>query len=184
MRLHVRLALCSAIGLLLLAAVPTAQQATRAVLSPPAERKAIPTFQLPNAANKPVTLSAFLGKPVVVNLWATECGGCRTELPAFVRLDRTYRKSGLTVVGISMDIMYSDLKSASAGWAQVKPFLRTHRIQYPILLDDGSAEKALEVTALPATYLIDRAGRIAGTYIGVVDAADLESNVKTLLAER
>jgi hypothetical protein len=80
--------------------------------------------------------------------------------------------------------MYSDLKNATVGWAQVKPFLRTHRIQYPILLDDGSAEKALTVTALPATYLIDKTGRIAATYVGVVDAADLERNVRTLLAER
>ena len=57
-------------------------------------------------------------------------------------------------------------------------------MKYPIVLDDGSAEKAFNVTALPATYLLDRAGRIAATYIGVVDAGNLEANLKTLLAER
>jgi hypothetical protein len=40
------------------------------------------------------------------------------------------------------------------------------------------------LTALPATYLIDRAGRIAAADIGVVDATDLEANIRTLLAER
>ena len=40
------------------------------------------------------------------------------------------------------------------------------------------------VTALPSTYLIDRTGRIAATYVGVVDWQDIETNVKALLAER
>ena len=57
-------------------------------------------------------------------------------------------------------------------------------MKYPILLDDGSVEKAFNVTALPATYLIDRAGRIAATYVGVVDSVDLEANIRTILAER
>jgi len=83
-----------------------------------------------------------------------------------------------------MDIMYEDLKSADEGWARVKPFLPAHGIQYPIVLDDGTVEKAFNVTALPATYLIDRSNRVAATYIGVVDAANLEANVKALLAER
>jgi peroxiredoxin len=80
--------------------------------------------------------------------------------------------------------MYEDLKSANEGWARVKPFATEHRLDYPILLDDGSVEKAFNVTALPATYLIDRDGRIAAAYIGVVDASDLEANIKTILAER
>ena len=44
--------------------------------------------------------------------------------------------------------------------------------------------KAYEVMAMPATYLIDNHGRVASTYVGVVDAADLVRNVKALVAER
>jgi cytochrome c biogenesis protein CcmG/thiol:disulfide interchange protein DsbE len=66
----------------------------------------------------------------------------------------------------------------------VKPFVKTKGIEYPILLDDGSVERVFNVTALPATYLIDRAGRIAATYIGVVDPTDLEANIKAILSER
>jgi peroxiredoxin len=83
-----------------------------------------------------------------------------------------------------MDIMYEDLKSAAEGWSRVKPFAASHGLTYPILLDDGSAEKAFKVTALPATYLIDRAGRIAATYVGIVDADNLDANLKAVLAER
>jgi len=128
-------------------------------------------------------LSDYRGKPVVVNLWATDCGGCKAELPSFVTLSERY-KGRVTVVGVSMDVMYEDLKSAAEGWARVTPFAAAHGLKYPILLDDGSAEKGFNVTALPATYLVDRAGRLAAAYIGIVDAADLDANVKTLLAER
>jgi peroxiredoxin len=83
-----------------------------------------------------------------------------------------------------MDIMYEGLKSAADGWARVTPFAASHGLTYTILLDDGSVEKGFAVTALPATYLIDRAGRVAATYVGIVDADNLESNVKTILAER
>jgi peroxiredoxin len=162
----------------------TGQQNVRAALRALKDRQAAPSFRLANASGKFVRLSDFRGKPVVVNLWATECGGCRAELPAFVQLDRTYKGSGLSVIGVSMDVMYSDLKSSLEGWAHVKPFIEAHGMGYTVLLDDGSVEKAFSVTALPATYLVDRSGRIAATYIGVVDSTDLEANVKALLSER
>lgn len=169
---------------LCLTAFLTAQQAIRAELLAQKDRTVAPSFRLADSGSKPVQLSDFRGKPVVLNFWATECGGCKVELPTFVSLGGTYKNEGLIVLGVSMDIMYSDLKDAAAGWSQVKPFLRTRRLEYPIVLDDGSAEKAFNVTAIPATYLIDRSGRIAATYIGVVDPKDIETNVRALPEER
>ena len=160
------------------------QQHVRAALQVVNERRAAPPFRLANASGRVVRLSDFRGKPVVLNLWATECRGCRAELPAFIELDRVYKDKGLVVIGVSMDVMYEDLKTVREGWARVKPFIKSRRMNYTILLDDGSVEKAFDVTALPATYLIDRSGRTAATYIGVVEPADLENNVKTLLTER
>jgi len=180
-----KLTICSITTLMFVAGVGAiGQQAVRAPLGNVEDRPAAPSFGLANASGKVVRLSGFRGKPVVLNLWATECGGCRAELPAFVQMDQRYKDKGLMVVGVSLDIMYSDLKNAAEGWAHVKPFVKTKGITYSILLDDGSVEKAFKVTALPATYLIDRAGRIAATYIGVVDPVDLEANIKTLLSER
>jgi peroxiredoxin len=160
------------------------QQTTRATVRIVKDRPAAPSFGLADASGKLVHLTDFRGKPVVLNLWATDCGGCRAELPTFVEVSQRYKGPGLTVLGVSMDIMYADLKNATEGWARVKPFVAAHGMKYPILLDDGSVEKVFHVTALPATYLIDRAGRIAATYIGVVDSTDLEANIRTILAER
>jgi peroxiredoxin len=160
------------------------QQTIRATVQVVKDRSAAPAFGLADAAGKVVHLADFRGKPVVLNLWATDCGGCRAELPTFVQVNQRYKSQGLTVLGVSMDIMYEDLKDASEAWARVKPFVAAHGMEYPILLDDGSVEKGFNVTALPATYLIDRAGRIAATYIGVVDSTDLDANIRTILAER
>ena len=166
------------------AATVTGQQTVRSALRTATDRPVAPSFGLSDAGNRHVGLQDFRGKPVVLNLWATECGGCKTELPTFIELDRVYKNKGLVVLGVSMDIMYSDLKSAKAGWERVNPFVSAHQIDYPILLDDGSVEKAFKVTALPATYVIDKTGRIAASYIGIVDPGNLEANIKTLLAER
>lgn len=171
-------------SLLSVAPTGTGQQTVRSAVRTAADRPAAPSFSLSDAASRHVGLQDFRGKPVVLNLWATECGGCQTELPTFVEMNRTYKNKGLVVVGVSMDIMYSDLRNAKQGWGQVNPFVKAHGIGYPILLDDGSVEKAFKVTALPATYVIDRTGRIAASYVGVVDPSDLETNIKTLLAER
>lgn len=183
MKRSVTLTLFSALLLSFVATV-TAQQTVRSAVRMPPDRPAAPSFSLSDAGNRRVRLRDLRGKPVVLNLWATECGGCKTELPTFIELSRVYKDKGLIVLGVSMDIMYSDLKNAKEGWDRVNPFVKAHGIEYPILLDDGSVEKTFNVTALPATYVIDKTGRIAASYIGVVDPSDLETNIRTLLAER
>jgi peroxiredoxin len=136
-----------------------------------------------DAAGKSVSLADFKGKPLLLDLWATNCGGCIKEIPFFIELHRTYAAKGLAVVGISMDILYEDLKGPAEAWNLVTPFVRTRKVDYPILMGDDGITKRYSVDALPVTYLIDRRGRIAAKYVGVVERADLESNVRALLAE-
>jgi len=185
MKRRISLAMLSAVFVSLVASTGAAQQKTvQASLQAIADRAAAPALSLADASGKATRLTDYRGHPVVVNLWATDCGGCKAELPEFVKLHQAYKSRGVTVVGVSLDIMYEDLKSAAEGWARVKPFAASHGLTYPILLDDGSVEKGFKVTALPATYLIDREGRIAATYVGIVDAANLEANLEAVLAER
>lgn len=66
----------------------------------------------------------------------------------------------------------------------MKPFAKEHGIEYPILMADTVTSKAFAIDQMPTTYLIDKRGRVAAKYIGVVDKADVEANLKTLLAER
>ncbi len=67
------------------------QQTIRATVQVVKDRSAAPAFGLADAAGKVVHLADFRGKPVVLNLWATDCGGCRAELPTFVQVNQRYR---------------------------------------------------------------------------------------------
>src|SRR3954469_2483409 len=110
--------------LAVLTAIVTGQQPVRSELVGQSERTPAPSFRLTDSGGKTVQLADFRGTAVVLNFWATECGGCKVELPTFATLDRTYKSQGLTVLGVSLDIMYSELKDAAAGWSQVERFLR------------------------------------------------------------
>jgi peroxiredoxin len=173
----------ASLWLIVLSGTAHAQTRVRAMIAASAQRPAAPAFQLRDHAGRSVALSDFRGRPVVLNLWATECGGCKLELPSFVTLTRTFKGERLAVIGVSMDVMYDGLKTTTEGWARVKPFAASHHLRYTILLDDGSVEKAYKVTAMPATYLIDKSGRIAASYVGIVDPANLDANVRELLSE-
>ncbi len=173
-------------ALLLNAVLPQAAEsgAIRAALQPPNTRKPASIFSLLDASSKAIRLSDYRGKVVLLNFWATECGGCRLEIPSFLELDQAYKGSGLVVVGVSMDILYEDLKNAREGWSRVKPFVEAHRVTYPILMGDDNVTKLYDIQALPLTHLIDTKGRIAAVYVGVVDKNNIEANIKVLLRER
>lgn len=156
----------------------------RVVLEPQSARKPAPDFVLLDASGKSVPLSSFKGKPLLLDLWATKCGGCIKEIPSLIEIHHAYANRGLAVIGISMDIFYEDLKGPGEAWSLVNPFVETNKVDYPILMGDDGITKRYSVNALPVTYLIDRRGRIAATYAGLVDRANIEANIKTLLAER
>src|SRR3954453_19004457 len=88
-------------------------------LEPQSARKPAPDFVLLNASGKSVPLSDFKGRPLLLDLWATKCGGCVREIPAFIEIHRAYAGRGFSVVGISMDILYEDLKGPAEAWSLV-----------------------------------------------------------------
>ena len=144
-------------------------------LTRPSQRKLAPDFTLPDQNGKPLMLSAYKGKVVLLDFWATWCGGCKTELPWYVEFDHKYRDKGLAIVGVSMD---------DGGMKVVKPFLAERHINYDVVIgNDGLAGK-YGLSAMPMTLLIDRDGRIAVSHSGVVNRASFESDVQQLLAER
>ncbi len=67
------------------------QQDVHATLIPEATRMAAPSFNLVGATGGPVQLSDYRGKVVLLNFWATECGGCVLEVPYFVEMQTEHR---------------------------------------------------------------------------------------------
>jgi thiol-disulfide isomerase/thioredoxin len=71
---------------------------------PSLKGKRAPNFVLHDLSGKSISLKDYAGKPVVANFWATWCPPCLQEMPWFEELSRKYAGSGLTILGLSMDI--------------------------------------------------------------------------------
>ncbi|HTJ64523.1 MAG TPA: TlpA disulfide reductase family protein [Alphaproteobacteria bacterium] len=119
---------------------------------------------------EPANLSAYKGKPLIVNLWATWCGPCLEEMPSLMKLNAAL-KGQVAVVAIAED---------RGGKFQVDPFLKEHNIQgLTIFLDKTSSTvKALKNPPLPTTLLIDAQGNEVGRVVGARDWASAESQAE------
>jgi peroxiredoxin len=182
-RIAFALMIASSAGVLT-SAVAHAQHDVHAPLVAKADRKPAHSFALIAADGKTVQVPTYRGKVVLLNFWATKCGGCILEIPSFMELQQAYANRGFTTVGISADMPYDDLKTPEEAWALVRPFIASHKLNYPVLMGNEALVEAYGFTSYPATYLLDRSGNVAATYVGVVSKDDVEANIKALLAER
>jgi cytochrome c biogenesis protein CcmG/thiol:disulfide interchange protein DsbE len=121
------------------------------------------------------SLAAQRGNVVLVNFWATWCPPCRMETPGLVELYRRYEDRGLRVAGISMD---DDAQQA------VPQFVSEYHIPYPMLIPGNDFPLGDRIESLPTSFLIDRQGHIARTYVGAVDEETLAHDVEQLLEKQ
>ncbi|WP_439550448.1 TlpA family protein disulfide reductase [Falsiroseomonas sp.] len=112
-----------------------------------------------DAEGRVTDFSAFRGKALVVNFWATWCPPCVAEMPALDRLHGMVARDGIEVLALSND---------RGGRAQVEPFYqRTGLRRLGIWLDPrGATGRALEVRVLPTTLILDRRGLEVGRLVG------------------
>jgi peroxiredoxin len=123
-------AIVSALALLLGACSSSTRVNRADVLKPDKDRKTAPDFLLKDASGKPVRLSDYRGKVVILDFWATWCGPCAEEIPWFMDLQRREKDHGLAVLGVSMD---------DDGWDAVKPFVAKMGMNYRILMGNDEA---------------------------------------------
>lgn len=128
-------------------------------VNPPAE---MPDLAFEDKDGKPRQLSEFKGKFVVVNLWATWCGPCKEEKPLLEKLQKDFAEKGLEVVAISQDF---------AGMPRVLSFYEREGITalQPYVDVKNMAMRATKADGLPASYLIDRDGKLVAYFVGMVD---------------
>ncbi len=130
------------------------------------------SYRVKRLDGTPDTLERYRGKVVLVNLWATWCGPCRSETPALERLYEEERARGLVVLGVDQG------ESANAAGA----FAREFHLTYPILLDEQQRYgRAYAAVGLPTTIVIDRTGKIAVGHDGEWTLADFRKAVAPLL---
>jgi peroxiredoxin len=163
-----------ALGIALAAVGPVWSASSPVAVTPANLRKAAPGFALRDSNGSSVKLSHYKGKVILLNFWATTCGGCKVEIPWFMEFADRYKGRGLVVIGVSLD---------DDGWKSVKPFLREKKMNYTVAVGSDNLARQYGVEALPMTLLIDRDGKIAAVYMGLVDKGACESGIRTLLQD-
>jgi thiol-disulfide isomerase/thioredoxin len=133
-----------------------------------------PAFTLSDIFGRPLSLDQYRGKVVLLDFWATWCGPCRSEIPGFIQLQKTYASQGFQIIGISED---------QGGAGPVLDFYKQEGLDYRVALDNGKVGQLYGgVIGIPTTYLIGRDGRIYSKVPGAVAADYFEPAIKTLLA--
>jgi peroxiredoxin len=140
-------------GLILGAAVAGASLAA----PPTLVGKAAPDFVLRALDGKNLRLSEYRGQVVLVNFWSRSDGNSRQQMPALDRINITYQRAGLVVLGVSVD---DDLRRS-------REFATAMHLSYPILFDTGSEiGKDYLLQKMPVTILVDRAGVVRYSAVG------------------
>lgn len=122
-----------------------------------------PAFALPTPDGRTIDLAGLRGKVVLLNFWATWCPPCREEMPSMERLHQEFKDQGLVVLAVNVQ----------ESPKRVVLFMRGFQLSFPTVLDaDTTVTARYQVRGLPATFLIDRQGRLVGQVIGARDWAD------------
>jgi cytochrome c biogenesis protein CcmG/thiol:disulfide interchange protein DsbE len=169
----VLLAVCAALVVAVIAIDSTAGHKTPAAAPQPA-----PSFTLPSLRDpvQQVSLSAYPGRPVILNFFASWCGPCQRETPLLARF---YRTSRLNVVIIGVD---ADDKAAAA-----RRFVIAKGVQFPVGFESTPAiADAYGVSAIgiPETFFLDAKHRIVKRILGDVTMQSLTAGVALIAPNR
>ncbi len=161
------------LGYVLTALTPVA--ASRAA-APTLVGKEAPDFALKSMNGTNLRMSEFRGQVVLVNFWARWAGDSRQEMPALNRINTTYNRAGLVVLGVSVD---EDLVRAHE-------FAAAMKVSYPILFDSGpDVGRDYLLQKMPMTILVDRSGIVRFSSVGFKrgDENVLLDQIRELLRE-
>ncbi|MCZ8204149.1 TlpA disulfide reductase family protein [Gemmatimonas sp.] len=110
------------------------------------------------------SLSDYRGEVVVLNIWATWCIPCRTEMPSMEKLFKELGPKGLKMVAVSVDNAGEEEK--------IREFVKEYGLTFEVLHDAaGSIQGIYRTTGVPETFVLDRDGVIRKKWIGADDWA-------------
>lgn len=154
---------------------------TESLIVPTAIPSLLPEFALKDVSGKSTPISAWGGKSLMINFWATWCAPCLREIPLLKALASDWAGRDLTVIGIAVD--HRD---------KVEEFVTRLKIDYPILIGDQdaldvAAKFGMDSPAFPFTVFTDRRGEVVALFVGELHRLQADfilSEVQNLNAER
>jgi thiol-disulfide isomerase/thioredoxin len=120
----------------------------------------LPQFSLQDLQGKATPITAFAGKSLIINFWATWCAPCRSEIPLLKNLHAEWAGRDVSVVGIAVD-----------DHDKVQEFADRFKIGYPLLIGeqdalDAAAALGIETPVFPFTVFTDRRGEVVALFVG------------------
>jgi len=130
---------------------------------------AAPDFRLADLDGQSRQLSAWRGRPVLVNFWGTWCGPCALEIPIFQHYARLY--PDLVVVGVNVGESADVVQEYAQRWG----------LTFPILLDaEQEVMRRYAVTGLPTSFFLDANGVIQAIQVGGLNDAQIVANLEKI----
>jgi|CXWL01.1.fsa_nt_gi thiol-disulfide isomerase/thioredoxin len=153
---------------------PTAASVQDLSVVPVSVDFAAPKLDLTDLSGDNVSLDDYLGKVVLVNLWATWCPPCREEMPSLQAFYEKYKENDFVLIAIDQEEPLE----------VVTPFVEEFGLTFPVWLDlDYLAEREFKTSNLPSSYVIDRTGTVRLMWIGGISKANLEKYVSEIILE-
>lgn len=127
----------------------------------PAKSTTAPEFTVPRVGGTSLSLRDHRGQVVFLNFWATWCPPCKEEMPSMERLYRRFKDREFTILALSID---------TGEATRVQEFAGAFGLTFPIGLDPTlEVANLYAIRGLPASFLIDKSGRIAAVAVGPRD---------------
>jgi len=131
-----------------------------------------PNFTLESLSGKPVSLTDFRGKVVILDFWASWCGPCRMAMPELKKLYDKYHAQGLEVLSLNQGESKNEVSS----------FIREQNFPFTVLLDyKGEVGRMYKVSGIPAFYLLDKKGNVVLHEVGF--SYDMEAKLSPRIGQ-
>lgn len=136
-----------------------------------------PDFTVENADGEDVKLSDYVGKPIVLNFWASWCSPCKSEMPEF-------NEAWEELDGEVQFLMVNMTDGSRETVDTAKEYVEGQGFSFPVFFDTGSeAAMAYSAYSLPTTYFIDAEGYVVARAVGAIDRDTLQKGLDLIYSQ-
>lgn len=138
------------------------------------EKQKAPDFTMFDKDGKSVKLSDMIGKPVVLNFWASWCPPCKGEMPEF---DKIYKEFGQVVQFMMVDLTDGQRETKEKG----ADYVKSQGFSFPVYFDtEQEGAYAYEIQSIPTTLFINKDGNIVTVARGAIDEVTLRKGIEAI----